>query len=256
MPSGTSLVIRSNVVDGRPYNTYRKELRWDFYYSCAYCSITEAEASAIRFVIDHYEPRSLRPDLTNVYANLMYCCDECNSRKGDRSPPAAARAEGLRFFRADTDIMSDHYVREKYLVKGISPTGEYTIIALDLNRRSLQRLRELRARLAICDGFVMSGIAELKKLSIDQLPAGIRLAARDRIKRAHELAGVLPRAIDDVLRQLAKSPLDDDDPDKHLRDMERHRREDEWKGLYPGDWRHRRDRSAANTTTRRGAVPK
>ena len=56
---------------------------------------------AIRFTIDHYEPRSARPELENDYNNLMYCCDTCNSLKGDRCPPQSARHDGFRFYRPD-----------------------------------------------------------------------------------------------------------------------------------------------------------
>jgi 5-methylcytosine-specific restriction endonuclease McrA len=71
--------------------------------------MSESEAMAIRFTIDHYEPQKARPDLVDDYTNLMYACDECNLRKGDRYPPPAARATGMRFFRPDEDVHSDQF---------------------------------------------------------------------------------------------------------------------------------------------------
>lgn len=59
------LVVRSAVPVGRPYNEYKRYLRRDFFYSCAYCTIAETEAQAIRFTIDHYEPRNAQPQLEN-----------------------------------------------------------------------------------------------------------------------------------------------------------------------------------------------
>jgi hypothetical protein len=45
--------------------------RNDFFYSCAYCTMSEAEAQATRFTVDHYEPKNAQPDLINAYDNLM-----------------------------------------------------------------------------------------------------------------------------------------------------------------------------------------
>ena len=105
----TALVTRSSVPDALPYNDYKPYLKIDFLYSCAYCTIAESEATTIRFTIDHYEPRRARPDLENRYDNLMYCCDTCNIYKNDITPPANARAAGVRYFRPDTDHRSDHF---------------------------------------------------------------------------------------------------------------------------------------------------
>ena len=63
------------------YHEYKQYLRKDFYYSCAYCTITEWKARGIRFEIDHYEPVSAAPHLRNTYTNLMYSCEECNSQR-------------------------------------------------------------------------------------------------------------------------------------------------------------------------------
>ncbi len=104
----SQLVVRSTVPVRKNYSDYREFLRYDFFFSCAYCTIAESEAQAIRMTIDHYEPRNARPDLENTYDNLMYACDECNKRKGDRSPPPDARANGFRFMRSDQDFRDEH----------------------------------------------------------------------------------------------------------------------------------------------------
>src|ERR1700722_5601923 len=98
------IVTRSQVEPGKRYTEYRQPLRRDFFYSCAYCTMTEFEAQSIRMTIDHYEPRNARRDLENDYTNLMYACTVCNERKGDRYPPPEARADGKRFFRADAEV--------------------------------------------------------------------------------------------------------------------------------------------------------
>ena len=161
--AGGPLVIRSVVATGLPYAEYRQILRQDFFHSCAYCTMSEAEATAIRFTIDHYEPRHARPDLVNEYGNLMYACDECNKRKGDRSPPLAARANGFRFFRPDADTHTDHFQLNGMRLEGRTPIGEFSIAAIDLNRLSLRKLRDIRQRLTRCDELVAEGVLALRR---------------------------------------------------------------------------------------------
>jgi hypothetical protein len=97
-PVDGALVTRSTVPPGLKYSEYRQTLRHDFIYSCAYCTMSEAEAQAIRFVIDHYEPRNARPDLIDDYENLMYSCDECNDRKGTGALPLKREPRGIGSF--------------------------------------------------------------------------------------------------------------------------------------------------------------
>jgi hypothetical protein len=233
----SSLVVRTaNVPVEAEYGRYRRYLRVDFFYRCAYCTINEAEAAAIRFTIDHYEPQTAREDLIAVYSNLMYACDECNTRKGNRYPPESARKDGFRFFRPDQDIFSDHFAGQDMLLSHKSNVGSYTIDALDLNRGTLRRLRELRLRLLNCEKYATEGITALRDFRIDQLPQAIRARAQRAIKDAMSAHDELAANIDDVLRENAKSFLLDKDDDlahaatrnanlKHL------------EGLYPESWR-------------------
>jgi len=151
--------------------------------------MSEAEGMAIRFTIDHYEPKNLRPDLINVYANLMYACDECNLRKGDRAPPEEARANGFRFFRPDHDVHCDHFGMKGVLLEPRSNTGHYSIEAIDLNRASLRKLRQIRDRLTACDQLVAAGVLGLRRLPIDQLPKHVKGTAAAAIARARTRRG-------------------------------------------------------------------
>jgi 5-methylcytosine-specific restriction endonuclease McrA len=92
------LVTRSYVEPTKDYLEYVEHLRHDFFYSCAYCTITEHEAETINFNIDHYEPKSLRPDLTNEYSNLMYACRFCNTYKATSRHLLRQEKPGLGFF--------------------------------------------------------------------------------------------------------------------------------------------------------------
>ncbi len=236
------LVVRSTVPANLEYGEYKPFLRVDFWHSCAYCTMTEAEARAIRFTIDHYEPREARKELVNEYSNLMYSCDECNRRKGDRYPPVEAREQGYRFFRPDQDIRSEHFERNEIYIREKSNVGYFTIQALDLNRANLKRLRELRARLIECDEYIVEGITALRAFPADTLPKSIRTTALEKIKKAMNVAEDLGAAIDSVLRDFAKSPLVDPDGDAEQRAKERAKQLQELEAMYPGSWRAPRKR--------------
>lgn len=242
-PQGHSLVVRSSVPQNKQYREYSGWLREDFFYSCAYCTMSEAEAQAIRFTIDHYEPIKARPDLADVYENLMYCCDECNRRKGDRCPPADARAKGFRFYRPDRDYWREHFQRTGLRIEPLSQVGSYTIDALDLNRLVLRTLRGLRERLTECDRHIAEGILALREFHIDRLPANIKGAAVRYIGQAIVARDELANDIDRLLRQYARSPLleDESGPELAARTQERQARLKAAEALFPGNWRAPRE---------------
>lgn len=235
----TELVVRSVVPQRSHYREYKAELRYDFFHACAYCTMSEAEAQAIRFTIDHYEPPAARPDLEHDYANLMFACDECNIRKGDRCPPASARLEGHRFFRPDNDRYSDHFRRNGIRVSALTNVGSFSIDALDLNRLSLRRIREIRERLAKCDQLVLGGVRSLRDFPIDQLPTNIRAKAVGVIQNAVTAANNLRDQLDSLLRSWARSPLLDDDPEIKARTRQRLSGLRRLEAIYPETWRAR-----------------
>lgn len=235
----SALVVRSQVPPAKNYAEYRRYLRRDFWYSCAYCTMTEAEAQAVRFTIDHYEPVSARPDLRDEYSNLMYACDECNRRKGSLTPPATAREAGVRFFRPDSDDHDEHFELNGPRVQGQTPIGEFTVDAIDLNRNALRRLRQLRERILKNQEYLLEGVQGLRGIELDKLPPAIRGTALVAQRRSEELADRLEEDIDELLRTYARSPLIEDDPvDKESQ----HARAEKMKGyraLFPGTWRNR-----------------
>ncbi len=237
--TSTALVTRSNVPEGLSYTKYRPHLRYDFFCSCAYCNMTESEAQAIRFTIDHYHPQTARPDLVDVYSNLMYACDECNTRKGDRYPPPEAQSDGNRFFRPDLDSFDDHFEAVGIRLEPKSKVGRYTILTVDLNRQTLRRLREIRSRLTKCDSYVAEGIAGLRNFHIDRLPTHIKAQAANAIENAARMAESMAKGIDSVLRDYAKSSLLELEQDAELEARTKERMESlkQLEGLYPGAWR-------------------
>jgi 5-methylcytosine-specific restriction endonuclease McrA len=235
--ANTQLVTRSSVAPGKPYKEYRQYLRRDFFFSCAYCTMSESEALAIRMTIDHYEPRKARPDLENIYGNLMYACDECNRRKGDRYPPPEARAGGHRFFRPDEDIRNEHFDRNGIRVEPRTPVGDYSIKTLDLNRKALRRLREIRHRLAQCEIYASEGVFGLRRFHIDQLPKEIKGSAARAIRDAASAQALIVSKIDNILLNHARSPLIDPDPEAEALDRQRRAELKEIEALFPGKWR-------------------
>jgi len=238
--SSLTLVSRSTVPENLKYTEYKPYLRKDFFYSCAYCTMTESEAQAIRFTIDHYEPRSSYPNLENQYNNLMYACDECNTRKGNRNPPPEARSKGYRFFRPDHDFHHEHFEKNGIRLKSKSNIGHYTIEAIDLNRQSLRRLRDIRTRLIGCEQYVTEGILALRGFPIDRLPPHIKQQAAESIKKAKNMADMLASNIDSLLMKYAQSPLiDPNDSVEEARITQRNSELKKIEALYPGNWRTR-----------------
>jgi hypothetical protein len=212
--------------------------------------MSEAEAQAIRFAIDHYEPVKVRPELRDVYDNLMYCCDECNRRKGDRCPPASARSQGIRFFRPDQDRWPDHFERDGYRLRPRDDVGSFSIDALDLNRKMLRTLRELRERLVKAEEHIAQGILALRRFPIDRLPHRVRVSAVRYIKRAISAREEYADAIDQILREYAQSRLlDAQDSDLEARTKERQARLRKRELLYPGNWRTPGRRGAQSSSS-------
>ena len=66
------------------YKSYKRYLRLEFNYACAYCELSERErGGSCNFGCDHYRPQSLFPEFALDYNNLLYACSRCNSFKGD-----------------------------------------------------------------------------------------------------------------------------------------------------------------------------
>jgi len=205
--------------------------------------MSEHEAHGISFGIDHYEPQTSREDLINFYLNLMYVCEECNARKGDRDPPPAARANGKRFYRADEDVHSEHFKLVGSRLEGITPTGRYTEDAVDLNRQGLLMLRQLRRQLIDSNEYVAEGIAALLSFPVDRVGQRFRLEVLKAINEVVKAAEGAFDDLDDLLLKFAKSAVLPDDElatEEVLRQNERLARLKAEETIYVGLWRGRR----------------
>lgn len=71
----------------RNYKSYKRFLRLEFGFTCAYCDLSERErGGSCNFGCDHYRPRVLFPELAADYNNLLYACSRCNAFKQDFWP--------------------------------------------------------------------------------------------------------------------------------------------------------------------------
>lgn len=145
---------RTDIVNGRPYKTYREETRGDFRKFCAYCFQHEDEAGGPgHFELDHFQPNCVENAARkNDFFNLYWSCRCCNSRycKGTKWPSEAQLALGERFVDCCTyDPEGVDYVQNaEYSLQAITPAGKYTIDAIRLNEREeLLRLRRDRDRI-------------------------------------------------------------------------------------------------------------
>jgi 5-methylcytosine-specific restriction endonuclease McrA len=230
------LINRSVVEPGKKYPEYRQTLSYDFFHSCAYCTLMEYEAESVGMVIDHYEPQKARPDLANQYDNLIYACSVCNERKSDRCPPPEARRNGMRFFRPDMDVRDEHFAREQLLLEPLTETGRYSIQALHLNRAYLVKLREIRKRASECAPLISEGVLGLRLFPIDRLPQHVKGRASTTIAHIVDAAKAMQADLDGILRAYAKSELlNADDPNAKERAKQRDAYLKSVEALHPGE---------------------
>lgn len=214
-----AVVVRSEVKPKSNYLEYRNELRYDFYYSCAYCSITETEAKGIGFEIDHYLPQKYFPQERNNYKNLIWSCQQCNVRKSDFYPKDNQEKKEIFVLRPDIDNPQDHFLlldNEIYL-RSKTKTGEFNIELLDLNRHTLRRLREIRKRIWNSQNYLAHGVFELARIGIDNLPINQRkkfLSIRKEMIAAYKN---IQQKAEDFTREIAYSSLLDEDTEKETR---------------------------------------
>lgn len=209
----TGVVVRSAVEPGLPYAKYQDSLRFDFWFSCAYCSITEVEATAVGFQIDHFKPQTREG--TNEYSNLMWSCTPCNRKKSNIWPADHLVSQGYRFIRPDEDDPNDHLAVDPandFRLKHLTNAGHYTRELLQLDRKPLLDLRKTRQVLYETKEAIAFGLGRLgeKRRGLDQLKPQYRAqflkAIEDAKAAERSLAAALNElSFDDVVRSLSKS---------------------------------------------------
>lgn len=219
-PSLQLLVRRSEVEPVTDYSIYKDKLREDFYYACSYCGITESEAKAIGFEIDHYKPIKLFAGERNNYTNLMWSCRLCNRRKDSYYHNELQKTKGYWIIKIDEEDPRPHFQISGLRLEGVTETGRFNIAKLDLNRHYLKRIRELRKENYDTDQFLIHGFRELLTVGIDNIPA----ENRTNFMRARDQAILNYKEVSDttesIICDISKSDLLDDDPEYKERTRE------------------------------------
>jgi|GEM_PF-914361 len=130
------LIVR---VEAPPFKNYRKfkpYIRRSCKCKCVYCFIHESELGGPKFFsIDHFVPQSADASLINVYENLLYACDECNSFKGNDwhyGDPISIERGYLDPCKHD---YNNHFrLEDTGKIKGLTKIAFYMIEYLWLNR--------------------------------------------------------------------------------------------------------------------------
>ncbi len=225
------IVQRKDLPAKAHYSQYKDNLRRDFWFSCAYCSITEIESHGQGFEIDHYMPQKHFPEEMNEYSNLFWACEKCNNLKSDHFPGKDGLPEEFSFVRIDEEDPQDHLELKGNQIEGTTTKGKFNVQVLDLNRKALIRLREIRRKLWEQKALVAHGMHELSRMRIDNLPPllnflkGKVLSLRDRAKE-NQLS--FEEVLQELIKEIASSPILNEDPDAKKRVKER---KDYLKGL-------------------------
>lgn len=74
------------------YESYRRWLRDEFDYRCAYCLFREAWVPTLSMTLDHFVAKVHDSSQAKVYENLRYACPSCNSRKSSKRLPCPLEA--------------------------------------------------------------------------------------------------------------------------------------------------------------------
>lgn len=140
---------------------YRRYLRSLFNYSCAYCTITEAEAKGATFNIEHFRPKTHFDSLKSECTNLRYSCPRCNSYKHDiwisKEEGCSRNCKECSSHVCKTDIPRFVDVSEeepsavfriddndRIVAYNDSKVAKFTIDTLRLNRAQLVKMRYVR----------------------------------------------------------------------------------------------------------------
>ena len=136
-----------NPPSGRHWRKFHHVLRTAFHGLCGYCE------RQCRGEIDHFRPKSLRPDLVYCWLNWIFCCHDCNLSKGAQWPrggyvdPCADRRSSWPEAYFTFDTRTGELIPQQGLGHNKYLTAIHTIVDLDLNGHHHLRERKFMIEL-------------------------------------------------------------------------------------------------------------
>jgi hypothetical protein len=117
----------------------REKVRHRAQCSCEFCGISEIN-SGNQLTIDHFRPRSKGG--SDDFTNLIYACNACNQYKQDYWPRTETSPT---LWHPRQEPASQHFLEQADgQLTALTPTGEFTINRLRLNRSQLIAARQQR----------------------------------------------------------------------------------------------------------------
>ena len=170
------------------YLSYRPWLRDEFSFRCVYCLRREQWGRVTaEFAVDHFLPVARHLDRAADYANLLYSCSTCNSRKGDAETPDPSLVLTQETVQVDeTGLLVAHTPEARRLVRALDLNGpnarEFRSLWLDILRLAQRADLELFQRLmAYPDD--LPDLASLRPPGGNTRPDGIAESHLERRKR-------------------------------------------------------------------------
>ncbi len=124
------------------YQSFKPALQREFRRRCVYCQMPDSIVNPQLYGVDHYRPKTLFPEWETRYENLFYCCNPCNSRKGDYWPSVAKLRTHFIPNPCDHEMFRHLRFRGATVTRR-SNAGAIALRLLDLNDPEVVKKREL-----------------------------------------------------------------------------------------------------------------
>lgn len=164
------------------YRSYKRFLQNEFSRVCVYCRQPDSSAPNLNFGVDHYRPKGIArfANLVCSYANLYYCCGDCNSRKNNYWPPD--EKAGPYVVNPCDHEMAAHLRFDKTTgrVETRTPDGIHTEELLQLNDEALVKYRQ--STLSTVNLY----LAEIKRLERQQKAIARKLRLGEISQQTHD----------------------------------------------------------------------
>jgi hypothetical protein len=121
------------------YRRYKPYLQREFQNHCVYCRMPDTLNNYNGFGVDHYKPQNLFRHLRNVYSNLFYACNRCNTLKDEfwQDP----KDKDIFMPNPCDHVMFDHFQYKSAVVHEKSKAGKFSAGLLELNDPELIKFR-------------------------------------------------------------------------------------------------------------------